>query len=81
MQRMTSSLGLRGGPSSTEVEMVQITSILPLIKNAVGQMVATMHEGHWWDYFAVGAFESGSIILILDREERPLRAFRRRVTA
>lgn len=80
--QLTSRLGFRGrGPTLDEVELLDLTSLLPLETKAAGRMVATMPENHWWDYFATGAFESGSIILILDREDRPLRAFRRRVTA
>jgi hypothetical protein len=51
-----------------------LADVLPL--GRPGQLVMTMSEGQW-DPLLASAYEAGWILLELDDDERPARAFRK----
>ncbi len=52
-----------------------LAEVLPL-GSRPGQLVMTMAEGQW-DGMLAGAYAAGFILLELDDDERPLRAYRK----
>lgn len=63
-------------PSVAETAPVPLSSILPMTQ-ARGELIVTVSKGQAWDGLLDGTFRAGAVILVLDRLERPLYAFRR----
>lgn len=63
-------------PKVVETEPVPLATVVP-ITEAKGEIVVTVSKGQPWDHFLQGAFLADAVLLVLDRRERPLYAFRR----
>ncbi len=67
---------MKNWPKVKETEHVPLSTVLP-ITEAKGEIVITVSKGQAWDGFLQGAFLADAIVLVLNREEIPLYAFRR----
>jgi hypothetical protein len=56
-----------------KLRQIPLASAWPLRR---GELTVTMSEGQW-DGLLQGAYEAGAILLDLDDDERPVRAFQR----
>lgn len=66
-------------PRVKETVPVPLSTLLPL--GQTGGVVVTVSKGQAWDHFLEGAFHADAVVLVLDRRERPLYAFRRAAPA